>query len=471
MSNTRINSYSNAQPDPYGNMFGSMVPKKAISPAEALKKKADKENLSNLGLGRNTTSAYQNSIEQIEKPVEERFETDVAAAGIGTLAAGAGAYKAKLKADGSNKKQAAGAAGVGAATAVAGIAGNQLTKNKQEIGGGILSGAAAGASMGSFIPVWGTAVGAVIGGVVGGITGNMKQKKRLLAEKTANAERNAYNKQAAAINRRNLGQAADLDRYEGLLRNSKNYEKGGKLTYKRPGLLRYGSLDIQEGLDYINNLKVERKKNGGKLENVSVVQTEKFQNGGAMADKKAQFLAIVKKGLESGMKPDELAKKLGVSKEMISKAIFMLNPENAGKVQGAAAQAPMFKRGGKTQSCKKGGKCGCTKCATTNLARVFRRGGVVDIDKQNVIVDGPSHDDLNKTGVKGDKGLPVVMNGKKVAEIESEELVINAKSSKQIEALKAKVKAGDKKAEEELGELLLRELHTNTYDYSELTKD
>ena len=63
------------------------------------------------------------------------------------------------------------------------------------------------------------------------------------------------------------------------------------------------------------------------------------------------------------------------------------------------------------------------------------------------------------------------MNGKKIAEIESEELVINAISSKQIEALKAKAKSGDEKAKEELGALLFKELHSNTYDYSELTKD
>ena len=73
--------------------------------------------------------------------------------------------------------------------------------------------------------------------------------------------------------------------------------------------------------------------------------------------------------------------------------------------------------------------------------------------------------------VMGPKGAIEVLEGKKIAEIESKELVINAQSSKQIEDLKTKAKAGDAKAKEELGELLLKELHTNTYDYSELTKD
>lgn len=102
------------------------------------------------------------------------------------------------------------------------------------------------------------------------------------------------------------------------------------------------------------------------------------------------------------------------------------------------------------------------------IMRVFKRGGKADLAKLNVIVDGPSHDDENNTGVKGDKGLPVVFEGKKVAEIESHELVINSASTKELEELVKKAKAGDKKAKTELAEKLAKELSQNTYDYSEL---
>jgi hypothetical protein len=108
------------------------------------------------------------------------------------------------------------------------------------------------------------------------------------------------------------------------------------------------------------------------------------------------------------------------------------------------------------------------KKAEGGSVRIFKRGGKADINKLNVIVDGPSHSDENNTGIKGDKGLPVVFNGKKVAEIESHELVINSTSSKELEELVKKAKAGDKKAKIELADKLSKELANNTYDYSEL---
>ena len=100
----------------------------------------------------------------------------------------------------------------------------------------------------------------------------------------------------------------------------------------------------------------------------------------------------------------------------------------------------------------------------------FRRGGKLDILKKHVIVDGPSHDDLNNTGVKNDRGLPVVKNGIKVAEIESLELVLESDAVVKIEELIEKSKS-DPKAKEKLGDLLHKELSNNTYDYSELMKD
>jgi len=131
--------------------------------------------------------------------------------------------------------------------------------------------------------------------------------------------------------------------------------------------------------------------------------------------------------------------------------------------------APKFKKGGKAKAlmCKKGG-CACMKCG--GKAKMYRRGGELDLGKKNVIVDGPSHDDYNKTGVKKDKGLPVVKDGKKVAEIESKELVIDADSVKKIEQLKKKVASGDEAAKKELADFMYNELKDNTYDYSDLLK-
>jgi len=95
----------------------------------------------------------------------------------------------------------------------------------------------------------------------------------------------------------------------------------------------------------------------------------------------------------------------------------------------------------------------------------YRRGGEHDLDKRNIIADGPSHDDLNNAGA-GDKGLPIINNGKKVAEIESRELKINADAVKHIKELKIRAESGDKDAVKELGEFLTEELSSNTYDYT-----
>jgi hypothetical protein len=106
---------------------------------------------------------------------------------------------------------------------------------------------------------------------------------------------------------------------------------------------------------------------------------------------------------------------------------------------------------------KKGGK----------LVPRFRRGGELDLEKENVILDGPSHDDHNKTGVKGDKGLPVVNKGTKVAEIESLELILNKNSSVKLENLaKEYKKTGDVKILNKIGEVMKKEINDNTYDYS-----
>ncbi len=122
----------------------------------------------------------------------------------------------------------------------------------------------------------------------------------------------------------------------------------------------------------------------------------------------------------------------------------------------------------KVQSCN----CGCTP--------KFKRGGTLDLQKQHVIVNGPSHDEYNKTGVKGDRGLPVVKMTKggqaiKVAEIESDELVLGKSASDKLRILKSNLsKHSDpnspehNKIKEDIAELLHKELANNTYDYSNL---
>lgn len=97
----------------------------------------------------------------------------------------------------------------------------------------------------------------------------------------------------------------------------------------------------------------------------------------------------------------------------------------------------------------------------------FRRGGSLDLEKENIILDGPSHSDTNNTGIKNDKGLPVVKKGVKVAEIESLELVLNKKSSDKIEKLANTYKrTKDDKVLQEIGTLMESEIKNNTYDYS-----
>jgi len=106
---------------------------------------------------------------------------------------------------------------------------------------------------------------------------------------------------------------------------------------------------------------------------------------------------------------------------------------------------------------------------TPRKVPVFKLGGKVNFDKENVILDGPSHDEVNSTGVKGDKGIPVVgAKREKVAEIESEELVLNTGAMTAIDALREKIKAGDTKALKKLGKLIKKELTENTHDYREL---
>ena len=254
----------------------------------------------------------------------------------------------------------------------------------------------------------------------------MKQDKRIKAESEEKKKRKEYNQKIKNIKHQTMGRAADIDKYQNILNSVKS--NGGR--YKKGGILKYSSLDVERAEKYLNGLKLEAHREGGKLKDVPMI---KLAGGGVM---------------------DNADKPITRKKKKITRS--------------SHSAAPVFKSGGKTKMCKKG--CSCKTCRpgkkAASLTLMLRRGGSIDISKENVIVNGPSHDDFNKTGVKGDKGLPVVKDGRKIAEIESDELVINALSSKKIEELKNKAKNGDKKAKEELGDFVMKELNDNTYDYS-----
>ena len=343
----------------------------------------------------------------------------------GAKVAGAGANAGKV---GSSIKSALSSpaainalsmAGVGAVAAAGKSFGNTKIKNKKEDAGyslrGASKGANIGASIGSFIPVpGGTFIGAGIGAGLGAITGAIKgkkeMKKRKKQERIDEKERLAYNKKIKGIKRRELGKAADIDSYRSLISDVGRYNNGGSIRFKKGGILKYSELNIKEGMTYLNSLVEPEEKEESKI--------FRLHKGGHIKLK-------AKKG-----------KKL-------------------------------YKRGGKVSKGHSG--CGCSSCMKSMKeggTPKFRRGGKLDVAKQNVILDGPSHDQKNNTGVAGDKGLPIVKNGEKVAEIESNELVLNAEASKKIDVLKRKIKSGDDKAKEELANLLQKELGENTYDYN-----
>jgi hypothetical protein len=96
---------------------------------------------------------------------------------------------------------------------------------------------------------------------------------------------------------------------------------------------------------------------------------------------------------------------------------------------------------------------------------MFRSGG--ELLLENVIVDGPSHDETNDTGLKDDKGIPVVKDGVKVAEIESKELVLNEGASQELVNLyKEYQKNPSQTLLNKIAALMDYELKYNTYDYT-----
>ena len=273
--------------------------------------------------------------------------------------------------------------------------------------------------IGSFIPVPGSTfigagIGAGIGAITGAVVGKKKMKERKKQEKLDEVERKAYNTKIKGIKRREIGKGADIDSYKRLLSAAGQYSNGGKIRFKKGGILKYSDLNVKESISYLDSLVEPEEKAPSKI----------FR---------------LKKGGSVKLKPRKKTNKV----------------------------TKMYKKGGGMS--KSGGGCGCSSCmksAKHGGTPKFRRGGKLDVAKQNVILDGPSHDQKNNTGVAGDKGLPIVKNGEKVAEIESNELVLNAEAVKKIDVLKTRINSGDSEAKEELAELLHKELGENTYDYN-----
>ena len=97
------------------------------------------------------------------------------------------------------------------------------------------------------------------------------------------------------------------------------------------------------------------------------------------------------------------------------------------------------------------------------LYPVFKAGGSV-----NVVPRGKLHRENNDIAGK-DKGIPVVdPEGKKLFEIEKEELILTLKTTEAVEALVEKYnKSEDDSILEKLGQLLTAELLSNTQDNTE----
>jgi len=315
-------------------------------------------------------------------------------------------------------------------------------------------GLALGSSVGSLFGPYGTLIGGAIGLVGGAITGGVVgavQKRKILRQRAADqAALDKIKNDITTSNRRFINQQTDVNNTNMLLNPNPMYKKGGLL-------LNYNT-EIKSSADTkptakpvsLKNTPIIKLQNGGSVEDYLDVKT--------LSEKDQQSLMEAIVALhEEGKDEKAISKELNIHPELISNFIKSLKK----------ASTPVFKSGGKMKG-KKVKSCSCG-CQTPK----FRRGGKLDLNKENVILDGPSHDEFNNTGVKGDKGLPVVKitnSGKaiKVAEIESGELIINPESSEKIRKLKLKIESGDEKAKQELAFLLSEELKNNTYDYSNL---
>jgi len=441
MSNNRVNAYSMVTPDPYGNMSGSMVP---IVPQKNLIKANNNLQPSNSFYNDN----YNNIMSQktLDQPVysnriSDENITSSSAASLASLGKVGADYSSAIK-GGATTKEAAGQAGIGLASAAATIGGGmikdkaintvkydykgEVTKDSHKgmIGGSALKGAGTGATMGASFGPWGAAIGAVVGAGVGAGVGASQKKKLIKSENAAERDRLLYNKNLKETQRVAKGQNNDILNSQALFANTA-YSKGGSL-----------------------NSPLVKFQIGGSL---SLTPKPKAE------DEQARMLNAIAQLYSDGHSTKQISEKMGMKESDVVSVLQAIAEQN--KQQ---SSTPVYKGGGKIVASKKL----VQKCNCGGKTKMFRRGGVLDLEKENVIVDGPSHDQHNKTGVKGDKGIPVVKDGKKMAEIESSEWVLNKKSSERIQELRDKALSGDDSAKEELGKLVAKELGDNTYDYT-----
>ena len=100
---------------------------------------------------------------------------------------------------------------------------------------------------------------------------------------------------------------------------------------------------------------------------------------------------------------------------------------------------------------------------------IFRRGGsIVNKLKVNIIPHGVLHGEENNTGLKGDRGMPIVKDGEKVFELERSEWVLNTDTSVDIKAKVYKYleKPSDKLLME-IGNIIYGEIKYKTYSYDD----
>jgi len=295
-----------------------------------------------------------------------------------------------------------------------------------------------GATLGSVAGPYGTIIGAAVGAIEGTVEGGIKKKKMVAADRKAQAIAKAQTLKNNADFKKASIQYQDMMTSNAVM----SAKKGGLLKYKK-------------GNELVG--KPVAKAPTKKLKDTPI-----FALGGSLKIRSLQDLSEdeIKMFSEKLQKVKDQEGFLALTQE------FSLDPEEVTQVlqtQQEQSSQPIYKKGGKMKL--KAKKCACEHKPKPMM---FRRGGSLDLEKSNVIVDGPSHGEFNNTGVKGDKGLPIVKNGHKIAEIESGELIINKESSDKIQQLRKEAAKGNEKAKEDLGKLLHEELAKNTYDYTTL---
>jgi len=337
------------------------------------------------------------------------------------------------------------------------------------IGGMIVPGAGA---------LVGGAIGLVLGGIGGGIYGAINKKKILRERSDA---QKAVTQANEAIDKENF---ISMTQYRDKMRQKNLMDQVNSVTgsYKKGGIL----MKYKNVSDAII-IEETPKEAPKKLSQVPI-----FKMGGALPQEyvdfdklkdedKSKYLSAVYQLSQEGDNLNSISKKTKLHPKVIKSlqeyiAKKLEEQQREAENQAIQKQANPMETAEPTQEYKRGGKvlmkkkveacsCGCTP--------KFRRGGKLDIQKENVILDGPTHDEYNKTGVKGDKGLPVVKMTKggsafKVAEFEGGEMVLSHKLSNEIQKLRTEIKDGNEKAKDLLASLLQKELGTNTYDYTKL---